>query len=171
MWNSNKNNTLFNWIHLYTRFLRATRNSFHIAVVERIDCGVQRLSAMDNCTHHSAAFMSETCRNFAYVFFFFLIWYLLTFRIVFRPVTRVRNGNVNESMGFGVPFVGIAIIEPSVSCFCNYVFKLLYKVFTTFTINIPFVEFFLSTFVFILFNFKIGTPFLDTCTLRCYPSR
>jgi len=140
LWNFSTKKTRCSIEYNFTHVSLGTRNSFHIAMVERMDCGVQRLTAIDSCTHRSAAFMSESSRNFAYMFF--LIWYLHTFRIVFRPVIRVRNGSFNEAIGFGVPFVDIAITAPSVSCFCNYIFKVLYKIFTTFTINIPFVEFF-----------------------------
>ena len=97
-------------------------------------------AATDSCTHHLAAFMSEFCWNFAYLFFFFRIWHLHTFRIVLRSVTSVRNGSINAALGLRVLFVCIAIAVPFDENFCNYIFRFLYKMYTVFPMNIKLNE-------------------------------
>ena len=136
-------NTLFKSEYTFTPVFFGTRNPFHILIIERIVCGVHYNSDWQLHTPFSSFYVWILSQFYG---FFFPIWHLHTFSIVLRPVTCVRNEAFNGALVFRALFVGNVITSPSIDSFCNYIFKLLYKILTAFTINILFVAIFYLCF-------------------------
>ena len=75
-------------------------------------------------------------------------------------MTRVRNGAFNRALGFRELFVGIAFTAPSIDRFRNYIFKLMHKILTAFTMNILFLAFFYLSLFSCYLILKKGDTFL-----------
>ena len=120
LWNSSIRKTCFSIEYIFAPVFFETRNPFHISMIERIVCGVCYDS--DWQLHASLSgfyvwIVSQFCMRVL-----LLPHLTVSYFIVLRPVTRVRNG----ALGFGALIVGIATTEPFIDNFCNYIFSLLY---------------------------------------------